>query len=140
MDNETNTAKETVLRRGVIIRGARAGETGLIEELLSDIQVQRARLRGTLRDICNPNKTITRANIETYIIDTGQIYARAAASFDFSRRISATFIDQINWDDVSGALNNLDFYDRSYPGVYIAMNLLESKGVSPQRFRPSTRP
>ena len=54
MDNETNTAKETVLRRGVIIRGARAGETGLIEELLSDIQVQRARLRGTLRDILQP--------------------------------------------------------------------------------------
>jgi hypothetical protein len=130
---------DTIERLAELVEYSRVGETDLIEDMLSDIQVQRARLRGTLRDVGNPNKTITRANIESYIIDTGQIYARAAASLDFFRRTSATLREQIDWNDVRRALNNLDFYDTSYPSVYAAINLFEGKGISTQRFRPSTR-
>jgi len=129
----------TIDRFTEFIEYSKLGETELIEDMLSDIQIQRARLRGTLRNIGNPNETITKRNIEAYIIDTGQICARAAASFNFFRRRSEALRRDIDWGDVRRSLNNLDFYDTVYPAVYGEIDRLEAEGVSTQRFRPAIR-
>ena len=61
---------ETIAFLSQFIEYSEASDAILINELLSEIQVQSARLRGTLSDIDRLDKMVTRDNLEDYILDT----------------------------------------------------------------------
>jgi hypothetical protein len=90
------------------------GEADLIFELLSDIQLQSAGLRGLISDIGRDDMMITKDNIDDYLIDTATIYARASAGFDFFRHRSDTLPTGISWEQVKSAARQLDLCETTY--------------------------
>jgi len=125
---------ETIAFLSEFIEYSEPTDTVLVRDLLSDIQVQTARLRGTLSAIGRDDKMITRDNLEDYIIDTGCIYARAPAAFDFFRGRSDSLPAYVTWDNVKSSLRQMDFYENSFTDLYEKIDRWAEKSPDPKRW------
>ena len=111
-----------------------AGEAGLIVQLLSEMQIQSARLNDTVSTIGRDDKMITKRNIENYLQDTATIYALATAGFDFFRERSGRLPTEVTWDDVKKALRQMDFYETSFRELYETINTYAKESIGPRRW------
>ena len=116
------------------IEFSEGNDADLIEELMRDIQVQSARLRGLVSDIPDANISVSKRNIEEYLINTAAIYAKASAGFEFFRRMSKKLPPDITWDNVASALRNMDVYPQSYASVYERIDRAALGSSGPKRW------
>ena len=92
---------------------------GALADLLGELQVHQSRtshLQRNLRE--RANHVVMAANIEDDIIDAAEIFARAAALFDFARRENDGVSLEITAAAVVSALNQLDCRDHAFPQVH----------------------
>lgn len=88
--------------------------------LLARIQVQRSRISEVISQALGTGRTgllVLSTNLETYIVDSAEIYARAAALFDYARRRSE-HTTKIETPSVIQALKLMGFDDFTHPRVF----------------------
>ena len=91
----------------------------VIAELLAKIQVQSSRIGSLKRWRSSPQREmVTSLNIEGYILDTAEIYARAAALFDFARRKSDTVRYLVTSSELKSALDQLGFWREDFVSLH----------------------
>src|ERR1051326_9353125 len=86
-----------------VIEAASNEVAGVISELLSRLQVQTVRLRGMKEDAVagTPGRrNILKLELERYIIDIADIYARCEALFAYARREADTASAYLSGDDL----------------------------------------
>ena len=130
-----NVPTDTITLLSEFIEYSNAGETDLIEELLTELQIQSARLRSMVSDIPRDDVTITTENVEDYLIDTAGLHARASASFNFFRGMSENLPREITGDDVRSALGPLKVYKTSFPDVYSNVDEAAQNSDTPKRWQ-----
>ena len=102
--------------------------TNNLVEILSVLQIQRARLNWLYNNLKSESDTIVMAaNVENYIVQTAEIYARCANLFDFARGKLVLLPATVTSGNVHSALNQAGLWgdkfprlhetvDRAYPG------------------------
>lgn len=100
---------------------ARVRET--IAELLSRLQVQSARMLD-LRDMneWSEHRSITKSELDEYLLNAADIYARCAALFDYARRESNDAPSDPTYQNNLSALNQLSLRREAYPRVHERLN------------------
>ncbi len=91
-----------------------------IADLLSNLQVQDGRLRSTKADILdphNPLRSIMKRELETYIIDAADLYARCEGMLDYARRTAETVGGEPSAADLKRALTLMSFHEAAFDPV-----------------------
>lgn len=103
----------------------------VVAELLSRLQVQSARMLD-LRDmhVWKEARSITKSEIDEYILNAADIYARCAGLFEYARRQSQLAPIEPAYADQQSALNQIGVRDVGYPRVH--ERLRRAFGVSQQ--------
>ena len=91
-----------------------------ISNVISDVQVQDARLRSLSKTLLKSTRSIfTTYDLDGYILDSAVIYARGSALFEYARRetddVPASFPSE---EEIVTALNLLGFDDFTHPDLY----------------------
>lgn len=81
-----------------------------IADLIGDIQVQAARLRGLQSETRITSKT----DLEEYILDVAEIYAQCENMFDYARRETDIVQPEIKYEDIRRSLRLMNFYDAQF--------------------------
>lgn len=79
---------------------SRPNETLFVSRLLSALQIQNSRIRDLEKELSGNRRSTLKVNLESYLIDAGESYARATALFDYARREAEHFPTQITWEGV----------------------------------------
>ncbi|RWD62317.1 MAG: hypothetical protein EOS36_15455 [Mesorhizobium sp.] len=80
--------------------------------ILTKIQIQRSRISSITPQKRSPHMIVARANLEEYVLDAAEIYARSAALYEYARRKSEAIPPStISVDAQIAALNNLGIFD-----------------------------
>lgn len=98
-----------------MIEYARSHERDVLSALLETIQVQRSRISSVSNERRQAGQTVLAINLETFIVDAAEVYARASALFLFSRRLAEIPSAVITSSDVEKALHILRIYDDDGP-------------------------
>lgn len=107
--------------------------SGDVSLLLARLQVQRARVAEVVDQALGKGRaghSVFDLNLETYIIDSAEIYARSSALFDYARRLSA-HTTKIDNQAVERSLNLLGFDDFTDDGMYERVRSRTSWGIVP---------
>ncbi|RUX75595.1 hypothetical protein EN925_19635 [Mesorhizobium sp. M7A.F.Ca.US.006.04.2.1] len=79
---------------------------------LTKIQIQRSRISSIVPKRRPERMIVAAANLEEYILDAAEIYARSAALYDYARRKTEKIPDAVvTIDSQISALNNLGIFD-----------------------------
>lgn len=92
-----------------------------IRKLLSELQVQIARIATMTKQLkqgYDDDHSITVLNVETYMIDTADIYARCAALFDFARGKTDTLPGAPLRADIKSALRQTGVWEDNFSRVH----------------------
>ena len=112
---------EAVVQQLVALIGTSrdAGIRNHVAELLSRLQVQSARMLD-LRHIreWGDTRIFTRSELDEYILNAADIYARCSNLFDYARRESSVVPDEPTPPNLSSSLNQLGVRDHAYPRVH----------------------
>lgn len=90
-----------------------------VAELLSRLQVQSARMLD-LRHMreWGENRIFTRSELDEYLLNAADIYARCSNLFDYARRESNVVPNEPTAPNLSSSLNQLGLRDQAYPRVH----------------------
>ena len=77
---------ESILALKECIEFADKSVADIVADLLSKIQIQQSRLVVIAQRVREPEKIITRMNINTYVIDALEVHARVSKLFPYARR------------------------------------------------------
>jgi len=91
-----------------------------IRILLTRLQIQAARLSSLVLELRDESDEtlVTASNIETYLIDAVEIYARTEALFAFARGETDEVPGGPNRADMSSSLRKNGLWDEQYPRLY----------------------
>lgn len=97
--------------------------THVIGDLLVKLQVQGSRLHGVRADLLCTSATsstavISRVNLDTYIVDAIEVYARAALLFEYARRETDEAPRAPNLEDMATAANLSGIRNHQYPRIH----------------------
>ncbi|NIJ42356.1 hypothetical protein FHS78_002650 [Parvibaculum indicum] len=81
-----------------------------IADLIGDIQVQAARLRG----LQSETRVTSKTDLEEYILDVAEIYAQCENMFDYARRETDIVRPEIKYEDMRRSLRLMNFYDAQF--------------------------
>ncbi|MBP1848499.1 hypothetical protein J2046_006795 [Rhizobium petrolearium] len=84
-------------------------ERVFLGSLLGEMQVQSSRLRGLTRD--RSSGTVVQHNLESYLADSVEIYARASELFDFGRDPNAKIPDGLSENAIGTGLHVMGVWD-----------------------------
>jgi hypothetical protein len=101
--------------------------------LLARLQVQRARVAEVIDQALGKGRTghlVFDLNLESYIIDSAEIYARSSALFDYARRLSVN-TTKIDSQRVEQSLNLLGFDDFTDAVIYERVRSRSSWAIVP---------
>ncbi|OBQ87499.1 hypothetical protein [Mesorhizobium sp. WSM3873] len=88
------------------------GDRETLATILTKIQIQRSRISAITAERRPPDMIVAAANLEEYILDAAEIYARSAALYEYARRKSQAIPSAtISVDAQIGALSNLGVFD-----------------------------
>jgi len=105
---------ETVTQLRDMIEAAPKAVRIDLSRLLTNIQIEDARLADLPEGIVNPSRIVTKSNIESYILGAAEIYAICEQFFQFARReVDKPSINLTN-NSLSTALHVLGFPDYEY--------------------------
>jgi hypothetical protein len=96
-----------------------------VVDLMHQIQVQFSRVRSmvaNLKDGYDDDFTITTLNVENYMIDTADIYARCSMLFDIARGNSAQPPGAPRQTDIRVALRQMGIWEDTYRRVHERLN------------------
>ena len=103
---------ETVTLLKDFIEYSEHSEANLIEKMLAHIQIHHSRMKGLAEKIkAGPNDSTGANWVEQLILDAACTYAWAGAAYDYARRRTDALPEDITWDNVRSALNNLRMGD-----------------------------
>lgn len=97
------------------IRFAHHDEARQLADLLSEYQVQNVRLRAIPDDAHRGR--LSKNNVHEYVLDSAELYARAANIFDYARRKERGGVSPIDRSDMRSGLNICGFYEEEYPEI-----------------------
>lgn len=87
--------------------------------LLQRLQVQSARMLGLIDQIPDPTHLVHIINIESYIIDAAEVYARVSDLYDYAREENDLPKDTWGRRAASTALNLMEIRDITHPRVHL---------------------
>ncbi|RWY91845.1 hypothetical protein EHI44_02070 [Rhizobium leguminosarum] len=85
-----------------------------LSTLIGTIQIQRSRLRSIRHRERGDGHIILRLNLERYVVDAAEIYAQAAALYDFGRKTDSPSVRPVKHSDIAAALHNMRIFDDLY--------------------------
>ncbi|WP_327205806.1 hypothetical protein [Rhizobium beringeri] len=88
-----------------MIEAADEAERVFLSTLLASLQVQHSRLAGLVRDHVRASHIVLTLNIERYILDAGDIYARTASMYRFARGIENRIPGSIRKIEIANSLS-----------------------------------
>ena len=103
-----------------IIEAGRPDVGKAISKLLNKLQVQDGRLRSTKREILDPHshtRSIMKRDIETFIVDAADIYARCEGMLDYAREESEVVGGEPSAADLKRALTLMSFDEAAFDRV-----------------------
>ena len=115
-----------------LAENSRPNETLFVSRLLSAIQIQNSRIRDLEKELSGNRRSTIKVNLESYLIDAGESYARATALFDYARREADHFPTQITWEGVRQGVWLISVHSPSPDRVYESIGRLADgnlKGV-----------
>jgi len=105
----------------IMIATADAPVRDSLSQLVGHLQVEIARLTSLMRDLRespNNNRVVTALNIEDYILDAAETYARCAALFPLARGSSDEVPGAPSRDAMEHALRQLGLWSDEFPQVH----------------------
>ncbi|MGO7319361.1 hypothetical protein ACCS95_06835 [Rhizobium ruizarguesonis] len=99
-----------------------------LSTLIGTIQIQRSRLRSISERERGEGHIILTLNLERYVMDAAEIYAQAAALYDFGRKPDVASVRPVMHSDIAAALHNMRIFDDLYDTL-VARYGLASKDV-----------
>jgi hypothetical protein len=107
-----------------LAENSRPNETVFVARLLSALQIQNARTRDLERELTGQRRSTLKVNLESYLIDAGESYARATALFEYARREADHFPTQITWEGVRQGVWLISVHHPSPDRVYESIGRL----------------
>ena len=107
-----------------LAENSRLAETIFVSRLLSAIQIQNSRIRGLQRELAGERRSTVKSNLESYLLDAAESYARATALFDYARREADQFPTQITWEAVRQGVWLIALHSPSPDRVFEAIGRL----------------
>ena len=102
-----------------VIGAADETTAGVLSDLVAKVQIQRSRVRDAEAAIRRGGSQLVIAtNIESYIVDAAEIYARASSLFPFARREVASPPQDVCADEVASALFQILRSPEMIDGIY----------------------
>jgi hypothetical protein len=105
-----------------MIEFSTANETAVIAKIATVIQYQFSRLSSVISDAgSSPSGNIhiiLAINLENYILDAAEIYARVELLFNFGRRRTDSIAGSVTWGQVRVAVSLMRFHEYKYPSIY----------------------
>lgn len=92
------------------IQFSESADRKFVADLLSDIQVQNARIEGMISDRAR-GRLVIADNLEDYIFDATEIYGRASALFDYARGEKDVLPSILYAEDIFPALGAFGIWD-----------------------------
>lgn len=112
------------------IEYADAHDTGLMQDVLSRMQLLNSRVEGlAIHDGHEPSAI----RVDALALDAALISAGAARLFRFARRAEAEMPRQISWDDVKGALALAAIDEEDAPELYARIETRAARSADPFR-------
>jgi hypothetical protein len=107
--------------------------TSLFEDMLSEIQILNARIRGLFEGSRGRrSRTAGSQNqVEEYILNCAHVYAAASAIFGYARRETSALPEKIGWTEIKSALNNMGLWEHELPQVHQTIRRRSDQGISP---------
>jgi hypothetical protein len=112
-----------------MVETSNEGVAGAFADILSDVQIQRARIRSLVSDI--PRHTVLSLNIEQYLIDAASIHAQASALFSYARREVDGAPDAITWNAVRSSLRQMGIWEEDYDSLFELISSREARDAKP---------
>lgn len=98
-----------------MIEFAPSEERDTIAKIIEKIQIQRSRISAIGTDIKPVGHIVSEENLEQFIIDSAELSARAAAVFEFARRVTTKIPSQeLSAEGWKSALHHLGIFDDLY--------------------------
>lgn len=134
--NFPSLPSDTVPSLSEFIEYSNEGDIILVEDLLSGMQVQSARILSLVSELearadGDHVHVLSVSNIEEYIIGTGKIYARASAAFGYARREESELPKEISWDQVRSGLWLMGLDSDDFPRLYETIKRREQRSSKP---------
>lgn len=99
--------------------------------ILTKIQIQRSRISSIPPDRRRREMIVASANLEEYILDAADIYARSAALYDYARRKSETIPNPVVTTEAQiSALNNIGIFDELRDRLVATLRRRAGDGLS----------
>lgn len=120
LPNFPDPPTEEVQHLAAVIRASQDAKIReVVAELLSRLQVQSARMLD-LRDMreWHEVRRVMRTELDEYLLNAADIYARCAGLFDYARRETTIAPGNPTYGDLSSALNQMGLRNFQFPGVH----------------------
>jgi hypothetical protein len=88
-----------------MIAAADEAERIALSTLLASLQIQQSRIGGLARDHLRAGHIVLTLNIDRYILDAGEIYARTASMYRFARGMEKRIPDLVKKKEIASALS-----------------------------------
>lgn len=93
-------------------------EEKLFSKIISELQIQRARLKGIEEAFRMDTRTILSINIDRYILQTAEIHALAQSLFEYARGKTEEVPESFDNDGVYRSLRIMSFDESEFPELY----------------------
>ena len=88
-----------------MLEAADEQERVALSTLLASLQIQQSRIAGLARDHLRAGHIVLTLNIERYILDAGEIYARTASMYRFARGAEERIPDRVLKKQIASAIS-----------------------------------
>lgn len=90
---------------------AHSDERSALAELLAKVQIQHSRIGSLIGDRRRTGRIVVERNLQDYLLDSAELYARASSLFGFARGTAGMPDATIDSADFHSALHNMGIFD-----------------------------
>lgn len=103
------------------------GNRNFLWQMLVRIQVLQSRLSGMIQSHTRPGSFVTESNVEAYILDACEIYARSSGTYKFARGVHDNLPEKLIHKDIATALHQVGIFDALYDDLVRKYDLTSNK-------------